>query len=321
MAGGTGGRPPEAGELPGGELETVSLDTAVGAVVLTRSVSSDRVVPGDRAPVVYLHSSGGESGADSAAPFLELLAGGFEVFAPMFPGFGGSAGLEQIDDMEDAVYHCLDVFERLGLSGRRAPHVVGLSLGGWMAAEIAWRHPEAVAGLTLVSAPGIYVAGHPMGELFGRRLDELAEETFADQSHPVAAMMHEVAAMAAGGPGAEIPFELIRPFFESMAAAAKLGWNPYFHNPKLPRRLGRVTAPTLVVAGRLDRLVPFQTSERYAAAIAGARLEVWEDASHMIPLEFPSRLAAAVRRQLVASFGSGGSSSAPSPSPQGPDGG
>ncbi|HXY44383.1 MAG TPA: alpha/beta hydrolase [Acidimicrobiales bacterium] len=272
-------------------LETGFFETAVGPVMLTRSQQLERA---GADPVVYLHSSGGETGADSVAPFLGLLAESFDVYAPMFPGFAGSSGLEQIDDMEDAVYHCLDVFERLGLTGGRVPHVVGLSLGGWMAAEIAWRHPESLRSLTIVSAPGIYVPGHPMGELFGRRFDELAEETFADQSHPVAAMMHQMATVTLAGAGAEIPFELIRPFFESMAAAAKLAWNPYFHNPKLPRRLGRVTAPTFVIAGRLDGLVPFQTSEAYARLIAGAELEIWDDCSHMIPLEQPARLAAKV---------------------------
>ncbi|MGC9962814.1 MAG: alpha/beta hydrolase [Acidimicrobiales bacterium] len=284
-----------AGSPATASLETGPFETALGPVVMTRS-SAARSARGE--PVVYLHSSGGETGADSVAPFLEFLAAGFDVYAPMFPGFAGSAGLDQIDDMEDAVYHCLDVFERLGLTGAQAPHVVGLSIGGWMAAEVAWRYPKAVRSLTLVSAPGIYVPEHPMSELFGRRFDELAEETFADQSHPVAAMMHQMASLTLAGAATEIPFELIRPFFESMAAAAKLAWNPYFHNPKLPRRLGRVSSPTLVIAGRLDGLVPFQTSEAYARLIPGAALEIWDDASHMIPLEQPERLAARVAAHI-----------------------
>jgi pimeloyl-ACP methyl ester carboxylesterase len=267
-------------------LTTGPFQTAVGAVTMTAGGSGE--------PVVYLHSSGGETGADSVAPFLELLADHHEVFAPMFPGFGGSEGLDQIDDMEDAVYHNLDLFERLGLTGERAPHVVGLSIGGWMGAEIAWRYPQSLRSLTLVSAPGIYLPEHPMGELFGRKFDELAEETFSDQSHPVAAMMHQMAALTLAGAGADIPFELLRPFFESMAAAAKIGWNPYFHNPKLPKRLGRVAVPTLVIAGRLDRLVACETSEAYARLIPGAELEIWEDASHMVPLEQVERLATRV---------------------------
>jgi pimeloyl-ACP methyl ester carboxylesterase len=87
---------------------------------------------------------------------------------------------------------------------------------------------------------------------------------------------------------------LVRPFYESMSAAAKLGWNPYFHNPKLPQRLARVKAPTLVLCGRLDGLVANAVADSYARLIPGARLEAWEDASHMIPLEQPARLATAV---------------------------
>jgi pimeloyl-ACP methyl ester carboxylesterase len=138
-----------------------------------------------------------------------------------------------------------------------------------------------------------------MTELFGRRFDELADETFADQSHPVAAMMHQMATMSMAGSAVDVPFELIRPFLESMAAAAKLGWNPYFHNPKLPRRLGRVTAPTLIIGGRLDGLVPFQTSEAYARLISGSELEIWDDASHMIPLEQPERLAGRIAEHVA----------------------
>jgi pimeloyl-ACP methyl ester carboxylesterase len=244
-------------------------------------------------PLVYLHSSGGETGDTTVALFLEALTDRFDVYAPMLPGFAGSEGLDEIDDMEDAVYHTLDVFERLGLVGVRTPHVVGLSLGGWLAAEIAWRYPTSLASMTLVNAPGIYVADHPMSELFGRKFDELAEMTFADQEYPAAAAMHLMASVSIADASA-IPFDLVRPFFESMAAAAKLGWNPYFHNPKLPRRLGRVKAPTLVICGRLDGLVPNAVADAYARLIPGARLEAWDGASHMIPLEQPDRLASAV---------------------------
>ncbi len=271
---------------------TESLTTSVGDVQLSRCGSAGAP------PLVYLHSSGGEAGSDSAGPFLEGLGGDFEVFAPMFPGFGGSQGLEQIDDIEDAACHCLDVFERLGLVGDMAPHVVGLSLGGWMAAEIAWRYPQSLASMTLVNAAGIYVPGHPMTELFGRKFDELAEDTFADQSHPVAAAMHMLASVSPKDT-ASIPFEMVRPFLESMAAAAKLGWNPYFHNPKLPKRLGRVTTPTLVVCGRLDGLVPNAVAEEYARLIPGARFEAFEDASHMIPLEQPVRLGELVTKYAL----------------------
>lgn len=274
-------------------LATGTCETTVGSIRLTQGGRSDGPA------IVYLHSAGGEAGDELAAPFLDALALGSEVWAPMFPGFGGSDGLDQIDDMEDAVYHCLDVLARCGLAGDRRPHLVGMSLGGWMAVEIAWRYPERVRSLTLLNAVGLYVPGHPMAELFGRRLDELAEMTFADQSHPVAAGMHALAGMTMANAGS-VPFDVLRPFFASMASAAKLGWNPYFHNPKLPKRLGRVTAPTLVVAGRKDRLVPIEVAEAYTEAIAGARLVVMEQGSHMLTVELPAETAELVLAHVEA---------------------
>jgi pimeloyl-ACP methyl ester carboxylesterase len=272
--------------VPGGaaataELVTERFPTAVGEVQLTRGGARS-----PNSPLVYLHSSGGETGSGEVAELLGLLAAEREVFAPMLPGFAGSEGLDQIDDIEDAAHHTIDVLDRLGLDRERVPHLVGLSLGGWLAAEIAWRHPERVRSLTLVNAVGLYVPGHPMSELFGRPFDELANKVFADQSFPAAAAMH---ALASVGPKdmASVPFELVRPFYEAMAAAAKVGWNPYFHNPKLPRRLGRVSAPTLVIVGRKDGLVPNAVGEEYARLIPGARLEYVDDGSHMLTLEHP----------------------------------
>jgi pimeloyl-ACP methyl ester carboxylesterase len=90
---------------------------------------------------------------------------------------------------------------------------------------------------------------------------------------------------------------------QSMAATAKLGWNPYLHNPKLPGRLRRVTAPTLVVAGAADRFTPRAHAEAYAAGIAGARLAVIERAGHMVPMERPTEFTAVVREFLAANGG------------------
>jgi pimeloyl-ACP methyl ester carboxylesterase len=91
------------------------------------------------------------------------------------------------------------------------------------------------------------------------------------------------------------------PMVQSMAATAKLGWNPYLHNPKLPSRLRRITAPTLVVAGSADRFTPRAHADAYTAGIAGARLAVIEGAGHMVPMERPEEFTAAVREFLVDS--------------------
>jgi pimeloyl-ACP methyl ester carboxylesterase len=97
-----------------------------------------------------------------------------------------------------------------------------------------------------------------------------------------------------------VPIELIRPQLQTMAATAKIGWRPYLHNPKLARRLYRVTAPTLIVHGKQDGLIPREHAEAYAAGIAGARLVDVDGAAHLLPLEKPAELAALIREHVVA---------------------
>ena len=243
-------------------------------------------------PLLYLHSATGE-GAGTAA--LEELADSFEVVAPMFPGFGESEGIDQIDDIEDAVYHLLDLQDVLGLAGSA---VVGTSLGGWMAAELASRYPERVHRLVLINPAGLHIAGAPIKEIFGRNPGELAEDLFADQSFPLAQTMHMVAAMGEDKL-AEMPFELLRPTLQSLQATAKVAWNPYLHNPKLLRRLARVTAPTLVIHGSADLLIPPVHAQTFAAAIAGARLVEVPGGAHLVTLEQPSVVAGLVRAHLL----------------------
>jgi pimeloyl-ACP methyl ester carboxylesterase len=252
-----------------------------------------RAGPPDGPTLVYLHSATGEV---PLAPVLEDLAETYQVVAPLFPGFGESEGIDQINDIEDAVFHLLDLWDALGLSERGAA-VVGASLGGWMAAELAARYPERVGSLVLISPAGVHVEGTRVGEIFGRRPGDLAEDLFFDQTHPMAAMMRSLDALA-DNKAAEIPFELLRPTLQSLQATAKLAWNPYLHNPKLPRWLGRVTAPTLVVHAVQDRLVPRAHKELYASRIPAARLVEIEGAGHLVHLEKPYVTANEIRRHL-----------------------
>jgi pimeloyl-ACP methyl ester carboxylesterase len=238
---------------------------------------------GQGAPLVYLHSTLGEG---PGALVLEKLAGRYDVVAPQFPGFGESEGIDQIDDIEDAALHLLDLLDVLGLA---APAVVGTSLGGWLAAELAWRYPDRVSALVLVNPAGLHVDGAPIGEIFGRDPAELAADLFADQSHPLAQVMQRMSELGQDKL-AEVPFELLRPTLQSLQATAKVAWNPYLHNPKLARRLGRVRASTLVVRGDRDRLIPAAHAEAYTRLIPGARL-VGIDGGHLVTLETPERVA------------------------------
>lgn len=263
-------------------VEMVS--TSVGKVAVGRG--------GSGRPLVYLHSATGE-GAGSA--FLETLADDAEVLAPLFPGFGDSEGLDAIDDIEDAAFHLLDVLDVLGLD-RVA--LVGLSLGGWMAAEVATRWPDRVGALVLVDPVGLHVDGAPIGEVFGRDPVALARDLVADPEHPLVQMARAMSAVAASDHA--VPFDLVRPLLQSLAATAKIAWDPYMHNPKLVRRLTRVGAPTLIVHGAEDRLVPRVHAETYAARIPGAELVDVAGAGHLAPLEKPAEVAALVRDFLAA---------------------
>ncbi|HEY3701078.1 MAG TPA: alpha/beta fold hydrolase [Acidimicrobiales bacterium] len=268
----------------GSSLSEEPLSTQVGTVQVLRAGTGD--------PVVYLHSAMGEG---AGMLFLEELAEERAVVAPVFPGFGGSEGIDSIEDMDDAVFHLLDVLDRLGLS---SPAVVGLSLGGWMAAELAVRYPDRVSRLVLVNPAGLYIPGAEIKELFGRPLRELAEDMFADQSHPMAQMMSQLDIMAASE--VEIPFEVLRPLLQSMAATAKLAWDPYLHDPKLARRLHRVSSPALIVRGAQDTLVPRAHAEAYARGIFNARLVEVDGAAHLLPLEKPDELVELVGAHLGA---------------------
>jgi pimeloyl-ACP methyl ester carboxylesterase len=243
---------------------------------------------GSGRPLVYLHSAAGEG---EGLLLLEDLAKQSAVTAPMFPGFGASEGIEWIDGIEDAVFHLLDLFDRLEL---RSPAVMGLSLGGWMAAELATRYPERVSALVLVNPAGLYIPGANIKDIFGRTPVEMVPDLFADESHPVAQIMLQMNKLLTEGGADRIPFELIKPQIQAMTATARLGWNPYLHNPKLRGRLWRITAPTLVVRAEKDTLVPAPHAETYAAEIAGARLVTVPDAAHMVVLEKPAELASTV---------------------------
>lgn len=266
------------------------LDTALGAVQLFRG--------GEGPPLVYLHSAGGETHLE----VLDELAHDFDVVVPVLPGWGESEGGDEIDGPEDVVFHLLDVFDALGFAQTQdradgpRPLVLGTSLGGWMALELATRHPERVAGLVLVNPVGLHLDGAPIAEMFGRSPAELAEMLFADQSHPIAAAMHAMDEFTGDvGKQVEIPIELVLPMWKAMGATARIGWDPYLHNPKLRGRLHRVTVPVLVVAGAQDGLVPRVHAETYASELPDARLEVVDDAAHWLPLERPEELAALVR--------------------------
>lgn len=226
-------------------------------------------VGGDGPPLVYLHSASGET---EWMPFHEDLSKHFTVHAPAHPGFANSKGLEQIDDIHDMAWHYVDLFEQQGW--KQMP-VVGFSLGAWIAVEVAILRPELIGRLVLVAAAGLYVEGAPMAELFLDDFKEARELVFYDPDSPVVKTAMPLT----------FDDSRILMWIRAQEATARVGWNPYLHDPKLPQHLHRIHCPTQVIWGRHDRLIPLAHGQFYSEHIPNAELEIYEQCGHMVPFE------------------------------------
>lgn len=233
---------------------------------------------GSGPPLLYLHSAGGET---EWMPFHEELAKHFTVLLPAHPGFADSKGLEEIRDVTDYAWHYVDMLAELKL---KSVPVVGFSLGGWTGMELAILRPELVSKLVLVNSAGVRVAGSPMGEMFIDDLAKLRALLFKDVNNPVIKL-----AMPSG---LDDPRILL--WLRAREASARVGWNPYLHNPRLAAHLHRIECPTKILWGRHDKLIPLPHGEFLASKIPGATLEVFDNAAHMLPFEEPAKFAASV---------------------------
>jgi len=244
---------------------------------------------GSGPPLVYLHSALGET---LWLPFLDKWSKSFEVFAPAHPGFAKSAGIENIASIEDLAFHYVEVFDALGL---QKVTLGGVSLGGWVAAEFAVRWPERVERLWLSGAPGLWLEGVPLFDLFryGQDVRKLRQAMFHDpEGYQATMILKEMSALSE---------ETLLAAYQSMAALARLVWErPY--SPRLAERLYRIQCPTLVVWGESDRLVPLDYGREYQRLIPHARLEVMRNCGH-----FPMFEQEAAFVDLISRFAAGAS--------------
>ncbi len=225
--------------------------------------------------LLYLHSAGGEV---VWLPFFELLSQHYTVYLPAHPGFSQSEGLDKIDSMKDLVFHYTDLIDYLGLA---QPYVAGLSLGGWLAAELATRYANRIRKLALLNAVGLRVPGAPIAEIFAVTPEETRNLVFHDPQSDLAKMFV---------PDVPSP-EVLENTLKAREATARVGWNPYLCNPKLRGRLYRITVPTLVIWGEADRLVPPAHGQAYHEGIAGSKLVILEKCGHAPPFEKPQETA------------------------------
>jgi pimeloyl-ACP methyl ester carboxylesterase len=218
-------------------------------------------------PLMFLH---GAAGLPGWLPFFDTLAARYDVLVPEHPGFGLSDHPPWLRNIADAAMYYLDFLDALG-----APkaHVIGHSLGGWIAAEAATRNTARFASLTLIAPAGVRVKGIPCGDNFIWSPEELAQNLFHDQSFAEKMLAH------APTPD-EMDLQLTNRFM-----ATKLGWEPRWFSPALERWLHRIDVPTLVVWGREDKIMPSAYAEVWRSRVPDVRVEIVPECGHLPQVE------------------------------------
>jgi pimeloyl-ACP methyl ester carboxylesterase len=226
---------------------------------------------GSGAPVLYLHGAGGLNWY----PLLEQLSAHWRVLAPEHPGFGRSSIPEWMAGIGDLAFFYLDFLAALEL---KEVHLVGHSLGGWTAAEIAVRNTSRLKTLTLMSPAGVASPETPFGDIFLWSDVEHARNSFFEPEL-VEARLKALAT-------ADLDIML-----QNRAAAARLAWTPRLHNPQLPYWLHRIDVPTLLVWGTEDRICPFSCHVPLQRGIPGAELFALPRSGHALHTERPGEVA------------------------------
>jgi pimeloyl-ACP methyl ester carboxylesterase len=240
---------------------------------------------GQGRPILWLH---GEEGLDArAGAFVDRLAAHARVLAPSHPGFGHSPEASAIDTVDDLSYLYLDLLAERDL---RDVIVIGISLGGWIAAEMAVKSTSRLAGLVLVGALGIKVGDREtrdIPDIFALPPDEVVRLQYRD---PVRMAVDYT----------KLSDDELGVIARNREATAMYVWEPYFHNPKLPQWLHRVDVPTLLLWGADDQFVSAgYYGAAYQRAVPGARLETIALAGHFPHLEQPEALVERIRGFLA----------------------
>jgi len=234
------------------------------------------VIGGQGDPLVVLHGAGGNRGWRR---WMAAVGERYTVYAPTHPGFGRSDAADWMESIDDLARFYLWFLDVMGLS---KVHLLGHSIGGWTAAELATMRPGVIDRLVLVSPTGLKPGEGEIRDIFFYPPDELLKFNVHDP-----ATVPEWAELFGGKPGpAEIEIAL-----RNREMTARLTWKPYMFNPRLPHFLPRVANPTLIVWGREDQIVPVICGEQYRRLLPNATLCVLERCGHSPLIEQPDVFA------------------------------
>jgi pimeloyl-ACP methyl ester carboxylesterase len=242
--------------------------------VWQKKINSNVKVAGSGSPVVFLHGAGGLMWDE----FLETLATRHTVYAPEHPGTteGDPDSISHLDNLWDLVLYYYELFDALGL---RSVPIIGHSFGGMMAAELAASNPERVSKLVLMCPIGLWRDDVPIPNwMIITPATDMPKYLVHDPEGPLAQQMF-------GAPDADMQIRMIW----SMACTGKFVWP--IPDKGLKKRIHRIQAPTLVLWGKHDRLVPPAYAQEFANRIPGAKVEMLDQTGHLFMAEQPARTA------------------------------
>jgi pimeloyl-ACP methyl ester carboxylesterase len=234
-------------------------------------------------PLLFLHGAGGAASmfaGGSPAAFLLELAKSYRVLVPEHPGFGVKERPDWLDNIHDLAYFYLDYLEDRSMSG---VHLVGQSLGGWIALEIAVRSTSRLASLTVAGAAGLKLKGVPKGDLFMWTRDDFIRHMFRN---PAAAQ-----AFAAQEPTPEQTKAILR----NNETLALLAWEPRMVDPDLHKWLHRIKLPAHVIWAEDDAVLPRAYGEAIARLVGGAKFSIVPGTGHLLHLDRPEEFSKIVR--------------------------
>ena len=233
---------------------------------------------GSGPPLLFLHGAGGNSGWQG---YHEELSKSYTVYVPSQAGFNGTERPDWLYTINDLAHFNLELVQALGLDQYI---LMGASMGGWVAAEMAAMGALGLMSLVLVDAAGIKPEQGEIAEIFMVSSDTRLKQRFYDPTQV---------------PNYDQLTKDMTPDEQvidhgNREMASRLCWKPYLHNPSLPHYLRKVSIPTLIVWGRQDAIIPLECGTMYEKSISNSNLKVIDNCGHSPAVERPQEFLDAV---------------------------
>lgn len=242
------------------QLDNAAFETAYASIRLDTR--------GNGRPILILHGGGGPR---TVAGLAQALATEGRVLSPTHPGFDGTSRPAELAAIADLAAFYVQMLWSLNLNGVL---VVGSSIGGWIASEMALLPDNRTAGLVLIDAVGIAVEGEDVADVFTLSPLNMMERVFhaPDRTRAIA----------------PLPSEMQKAVdVANLATLAVYDDRNAMQDPTLRARLSSIRCPTLVLWGESDRVVSTAYGRAYAAAISDARFQIVLEAGHLPQVEQP----------------------------------